>query len=914
MLEYYRHLCFNKINSKLRYIVTVLAIFGFYFQGLAQNIELKGKVVDDQNRPIQYATISFPDFERVIYSNADGVFAIALNNKQGANTVKVRISFVGKKVIETTVSTQSMLVPTFTMVDLALILKDVEINQQRKIAGSNSSIVFDRQAIEQAQAFSLTEILNNLPGKKLVAPDLHRPQNLTLRSQVSGIQAMNNALGIAIVVDDIQLSNNANMQNRSVGRWGLGSTISNPTYGSFDTPFGGLDLRDLPADNIESIEVITGVAPAKYGDMTDGAVIINRQAGRTPYQFNTRINGGSTNYALSKGYKLKDKWGALNVGLNYLQSNEDPSDKTKVYDRVSTNLIWTAYPGKTVKNTFSLDYSTKLDDVKLDPDDDLEIVTFSKNRNFRLSNRTAISFQNSIIKSLNMSLSYSGGYQETYNQRYLNGAPKGISDKETTNEIYEGYYIPGNYLSFEHIIGRPNNMNGNISLSNEIFTGKLRHNLSVGGSLYFSENVGQGIIVDPSRPRWANTAYQNDRPYSFEALPNILNYGLYVQDNTKFNVFNKELSVNAGLRYDVQNGVGSLQPRINMAYKLKPDMDFTLAYGRSTKSPTLSHRYPAPNYIDLVLLNQYTGNIKESIFLVYTDKFVADNSYLKPSESQQVELGLRFKTKMFSNSLIGYFKDNKNGFSSNSIYRTYELPVYKYTYVQNDRPIITPTGETSKRYVSVSNVGNDLISKSYGLEWGLRSPVFSAIETSISMNTSFSYSKFRNLNERMVPTSQQNIDAGRPAWFGIYPAHQYKAWDLMSKISTTTHIPQLGFVVNLLADVYWQEVTQTLANSYLPIAYLDKEGRRFDIKNFDPNDPQYGYLALTSAANSRTDLPFAYANLSLRISKEIKEKIRLSVNAYNFLNLRYRYFNPNTNTVMTYSYPTSVGAEISIKF
>lgn len=913
MIEFFGHLRLNKNKSKLKYLISLLVFCCLGHTAFAQNVEVKGRVVDVNKHPIQYATVFFPDFERTVYTNSDGLFSVVLNNKQGAKSFKTKISFVGKRTIEESIQAGNQL-PVFIMLDLALVLKDVEINQQRKVLNSNSSIVFDRQAIEQAQAFSLTEILNNLPGKKLVAPDLHRPQNLTLRSQVTGIQAMNNALGIALVVDDIQLSNNANMQNRSVGRWGLGSTISNPSYGSFDTPFGGLDLRDLPADNIESIEVITGVAPAKYGDMTDGAVIINRQAGRTPYQFNTRINGGSTNYALSKGYKLNNKWGALNLGFNYLQSNENPSDKTKVYDRVSGNLIWTAYPSRSVKNTLSLDYSTKLDDVKLDPDDDLETLTFSKNRNFRLSNRTAISFQNPVIKSLNMSFAYSGGYQETYNQRYLNGAPKGISDKDTSDEIYEGYFIPGNYLSFEHIIGRPNNMNGNISLSNEVFTGKLRHNISLGASLYYSENVGQGVVVDPTKPRWANSAYQNDRPYSFEALPDILNYGIYLQDNTKFDVFNRELSVNAGLRYDVQNGQGTLQPRINMAYKLKPKMDFTLAYGRSTKAPTLSHRYPAPSYIDLILLNQYTGNIKESIFLVYTDKYVPDNSRLKSSESQQVEMGLRFESKFFTNSFVAYFKDNKNGFSNNSIYRTYVLPKYNYTYVPNERPIITPTGETTKRYVSVSNVGNDLISQNYGIEWGLQGKVIPAIGTSFNVNTSFSYSKYKNLRERIAPTSQENIDAGRPAWFGIYPAHQYEAWDLMSKISSTTHIPRLGFVVNLLADVYWQEVTQTLANSYQPIAYLDKDMNRFEIQNFDPNDPNYGYLALTSAANSRVDLPFVYANLSLRISKEIKEKIRLSVNAYNFLNLRYRYFNRDTNSVMTYSYPTSVGAEISIKF
>lgn len=906
-------LIYNK--SKLKYLILTFVWFAGLSKINAQQIELKGKVVDEQNNALSFAAINFIDIDKTVYSNADGIFTINLNNRSKSTSFTIKITFVGKKSLETNISVNQQTIPVFKLQTLTLLLKDVEFNQKRKTLNSNSSIVFDRQAIEQSQAFSITDILNNLPGKRMVAPNLHSPQNLTLRAEVSGLQALNNSLGIAIVVDDIQLSNNANMQNRNLGRWGLGNgNISSASYGSFDTPFGGLDLRDIPADNIESIEVISGVAPAKYGDLTDGAIIINRQAGRTPYQFNTRINAGSTNYTLSKGYKLKHNLGALNLGLNYLKSNEDPSDKTKVYDRISTNLIWTANLKPQLKNTFSVDFSTKIDDVKLDPDDGLELKTFSKARNFSFSNRATLSIKESIVESINFNVSYSKGYQESYNQRYLNGSPKGISDKDVSGEIYEGYFIPGTYLAAEHIIGKPNNLNAGLSLNSQFFTGKVRHNFSVGSNMYYSKNNGEGIIVDPTKPRWANSAYQNERPYSYESLPDVINYGIFLQDNTKLTIDNRPLNLNVGLRLDVQNAKTSIQPRINAAYALKKDLNLTLAYGRSTKSPTLAHRFPAPNYIDLILLNQFTGNVNESIFLVYTDKIVADNSQLKPSESQQAEMGFQFKNKGLNSSIVVYWKDNKNGFSNNTVYHTYNLPNYSFTYVPNNRPIIAPTGTYKKQYVGVSTVGNDLNSKNWGLEWGVNSNKIEAIKTSFSINTSFSYSKYKNNAERIVPTSQENIDAGKPAWFGIYPANEYEALNIMSKVAATTHIPKIGFVVNLLADVYWQDINKTLADSYKPIAYLDKDMNRFNISNFNVSDPTYGYLNLTTAANSETKLPFVYANLGVRISKEIKEKIRLSVNAYNFLNLQYRHFNPNTNQVTTYSYPTSVGAEISIKF
>jgi ferric enterobactin receptor len=879
----------------------------------AQNVILRGKVVDEHYKPVSYAVVNLINLQRSTFTDSLGNFSFSIASKIKLSSYNLKITSVGKVSLELTVAAQNLAqVQVYKMLDLSLTLDEVEINQQRKIQNSNSSIIFDRQAIEQAQAFSLADILNNLPGKKLVPPDLQNPQQITLRSEANGIQAMSNSLGVAIVIDDIQQSNNANMQNRNLGKWGVGGTIKSQFFGSFDVPFSGLDIRDIPTDNIESIEVISGVAPAKYGDLTDGAIIINRQAGKTPFQFAARVNAGTSNFSLTKGYQLGKKWGAINFGVNYLNSNQDPSDQTKVYDRVSTNLMWTSYPFKGIKNTIAIDYSTKLDDVKLDPDDGLEIMTYAKARNLNVSNRTAFALNHPIAKSLSISLGYSHGYQETYNQRYLNKAPEGISDQDITG-IYEGYFIPGTYLAVEHIKGTPINFNGNVNLLNEIYTGKLLHNLSLGANAYYSKNDGQGVIVDPTKPRWANTAYQNDRPYDYEALPDIFNYGIYLQDNFTLKVWNRDFSVTPGIRYDVQNNQKTFQPRINTAYQIAKDVQVTLAYGVSTKAPTLAHRYPAPSYIDNILLNKYTGFVAESIFLVYTDKIIPDNSNLKSSRSNQFELGLKLNKKLFNTSIFGYFKDNFNGFSDNTVYKTYALPQYNYTFVPGGRPIISQNGLYTNRYVGINTIGNDLDSKNYGVEWSISTKKIEALQTSFSVNTSFSFSKYHNSAERIVPASQNNIDLGKKAWFAIYSANIYQDWNLMSKLSTTTHIPKLGFVVNLLADISWQTVSKTDYSSQIPTAYLDKNLNRYEITSFDPNNPDYGHLTISSLVNSKTKLPFSYVDMSLRISKEIKQKIRISVNAYNFLNLRYRYYNPNTNSVTTYSYPTSVGAELSIK-
>ena len=64
----------------------------------------------------------------------------------------------------------------------------------------------------------------------------------------------------------------------------------------------GNDLRLIPASSIESVEVISGVAPVKYGDLSSGAVIINRRAGLTPFFGSVKVQYDIFNASLGKGF------------------------------------------------------------------------------------------------------------------------------------------------------------------------------------------------------------------------------------------------------------------------------------------------------------------------------------------------------------------------------------------------------------------------------------------------------------------------------------------------------------------------------------------------------------------------------------------------------------------------------------
>lgn len=893
-------------------------------------VTLRGRVTDELHHPIMFATVQLEELAIATYTDVSGYFTFKTPLAQ-SSVISLKISFVGKNtILQKIIPATYVNGQTFIMQDLSLTLDDIEISARRLQASSNSSVVIGREAIEQLQAFSLAEVLNQLPGKAITAPLLQNPQQITLRTQVDGNYALANSLGTAIYIDGIRLSNDANMQNRSLAARGMSSALTGYGDGAYDVPFGGLDLRDIPVDNIESIEVITGVAPAQYGELTDGAIIINRQAGRTPYQFNTRINGGSTDLSLSKGFKLSPAAGALNVSMGYLRSNKDPRDKIKSYDRVSLGLMWTTYLVKGIKNTLSLDYNTRIDDLKKDPDDDAEKMTYAKGRNLSITNRITADIRKPFLRNITFNVGFSTGYQDSYSQWLLNSTPKGLADKDTTG-VYEGRFIPGNYLAEERIIGKPVSLNASLAMTGSFRTGKVAHGLSYGITFNMSENKGAGIVVQADRPRWINANIQNARPYNYKQLvPALMNYGFYAQDNFTMMIAGKRLITDFGVRYDLQNGWGSFQPRINTRYILNSHWEVNLAYGISSKTPTLAHRYPAPAWLDIPLLNLYTGYENTSLFLVYTQKIVSDNSHLKPSKSGQTEAGIKYNGSGFNSSLFIYRKYNKNGFNDYNEFQPLTLPEYGYEYVREQKPVYFQTGRQIT-YAGIKShvVTNGLRSENYGAEWILSTRRIPEISTSFTFSTAFSLSKFYNGNDRRIYLiDSARIPVTGKAIFGVYGIENKQNASIVSRISSDTHIPALGFVISLSADIHWMNEQRILNRNANAKGYVDRDFRYHAITSFDPANPDYGYLPIDPGMKTVTqdgvvvvvpsaagiEQPIIYANLNMRIAKEIKKKIRLSVSAYNVLNKIPSYFNESTQSTQVFGSPLSITAGVSLKF
>lgn len=878
--------------------------------------DLIGFVKDSKGQAIEFASIFCEETQSTTFSDSKGRFVLSL--PFSLTQVNIRVTAVGRKTVERKIEKRDYQNNIYIILhENSLTLKEVQVSSTyAKSRNSISSISFDEEAIERVQAFSLMDVLNTLPGKQLTAPNINTSQTLSLRNTLGGTYDLNNSLGIPIIVDGITLSNDANMQSRPITQRGMSGAVLPATNGSFatDVPFRGIDLRELPVESIEKIEVIQGVASAEYGELTDGAIIIERKSGKTPLQFTTNLNAGSTNYSLNKGFNLPHQLGGLSTDFNYAISNNDPRDRLQEYRRYGFSARWHYRISKTFTNKFSLDLNRKIDEGKLDPDDGSRREYYSKQNGFRLSNQLAINLASKYLNRIELSLSYSASRQDSYNQWFINQLPKGYTAKDTTG-IYEGVVISGNYLAIEQIVGRPVTASGNLKFSSFFKIGHSLHKLSYGINSNYTNNGGKGIVYDPDRPRFVNLNSTNIRPYSFELNPSIVNTGIYFTDNIHYKLLGKNSNANLGIRVDSQNGSLSLQPRLSTQIQFNKAWNLGLAYGISSKSPTLAQRYPPPAWIDIPLI--YALNSDAALYLVYTEKYKSSNPHLKPSKSSQAEINLSYHNKIFSSRINAFYKAAKNGFNSVKQYQQVTLPNFDYYYDSNQQKFIYYENGTSTNHFKNSfySIYNALSSNTYGFDWSWAIHKISALNTSLTTSTSVITSQENNPVFDIEPLSSPQLINGKLISYAIYrPLSNDKKTVITSKLNTSTHIPSLGFVVMTNTDFFWYNKRKSqYKNALQPaIGYLDQ-----NLKQVLFTDGQNNPLPTRNLSLNTTDQKLVYAVFSMSVAKEINKRIRIAVTAYNTFNIHpeYSYTDPNTGNTSTtvYAPPLSITGGISLK-
>jgi len=902
-----------------------------------QNLLLTGKLINEQNLPIADVNIKVIETAQFASTDEKGEFKLNFANLREIN-LTLEFSFIGYQKLSKTIALgkTNLDLGNIVLKELNLSLKTIAINAKRNYEGSsNSSLMISRDVIEQTPALSISDLLQQIPNRKITAPSLQNVQNITLRSTFApttngrGAYELNNAFGVAIILDGNTISNNMNMQSFNPGLLGAGNSLlsSSSGYGlngtststySGDYTFGGTDLRQIPADHIESIEVIAGVAPAKYGDLSDGAIILERQAGKAPIYLRMQLRDNATSYGYSQGLKLAKHAGAINLGVNYVNSYADNRDKLKAYQRITTSLMHTNSYGKNerLKNTLSFDYGRNLDGIRRDADVIGTLARFDS-WNVSVANRSSYRLNNKFLKNISLNLRYAEGHQVSYREQFRNEPYVIISDATTTG-IHEGTYVAGVYTSASLIDGRPVNASARLDFTGDVKTGKITHFIGFGGSFDYGANKGLGQVLDPNRPRALTSisatslnANRSERYYDFNLAIPQENVGLYLEDSFSLNLFKQPLNVRAGMRYDIQNALPSFSPRLNMNYQLSQTIKVGFAYGLAYKSPSLAQRYPGPTYYEIPLINAYNGKAAESMYLVYVNRYDPNASGIRSAKSQTIEFTSEIKIKDFNLSISLFDKKSTDGISTVTNRKYVTVPTYSATFVPNQQPLITQTGSRIVNF-QYHVFNNDLTSKNIGFELLLNTPKITAIATQFNISGGLFSSNYATKS-----ASQQSFeDAGttRPdyAVVGFYAPTNRTSYLSNGHISSATHIPKISLIVSFIADFSIFQKTIQSATAGIPTGYLTRDGRYIGISNFDPSNSDYSHLYKPQSELDENNLARIIPNFHLSLAKDIKKRFRFAFNVYNVFNYQPYYI----NSTGTYNYPNaapSFGAELALK-
>lgn len=907
-------------------IRVLLLIFLFKVSVYGQEKQrIAGKVVDEDLKALRGVSVSIPETQQSTSTNEDGLFRISLP-KFPPQEITIRLSMVGKQTIEKVVTVKRLPRERTVIIlkELNLSLAQIKINAVRTHkSNSNSSIIIDRENILQTPSLSLADILNELPGKKIQAPSLQGPQQLTLRANVNGDHALSNANGIALIIDGNRLNNDANMQfnplsntgfsgSQISGKYGVGASKSSQP----DNVFGGFDLRQIPVENIESIEIISGVASAKYGDLTDGAVIVNRQAGEGPFYIRSQFRNGTSQFSVNKGFKVSNR-SAINAGINLTNSNDDPRDKIKSYRRLSLSLMHSLDFGRKdkFKNTLSFDVSRNLDGVRVDRDDRDSSQIKTINNGYSVTNRFAWTLNSSFLKRVSWGASLNFSEQESYKGTLVNNAPFAYINS-TTPGFYEGTYTNGNYYFENWIKGKPLTASSNLDLTAGYDLANLSHTLSFGINYSYFKNNGEGRIVDPARPLTATGYTGVYRDYDFTRIQGQTNIGAYIEDTFEQQLFKKPLRWSIGIRGDSQNGFTSFSPRISNHYRLAKNWSLSLGFGYGYRAPSLAVRFPGPSYQDFTLVNYFPNIPAENYYLAYTDVFYPDNSKVRPSRSVSYEINLGNNGKKLSWSLSAYHKRNKDGITTQTRDILVTLPQYEVIRNPGAKPTLIKKG-SKEVFWSAYSAGNGLASSNNGLELWLTSSKIEALQT--SFNISSSVSESRSFSDLLLRESENNWIEQAPnddyAVVAYYVKGKSRSIQASSRFTANTHIQPLSLMLRFTAEAFWYNRTFTDEASNYPSAYISRGGEYVTIETLDPENLNYKHLIKNrNVVNDLNRQPIPYYNFHFSVSKEIKKKLRFSFNAYNVFNYQPVYYLQNSNSTITFNGPPSFGAEISFKF
>lgn len=744
----------------------------------------------------------------------------------------------------------------------------------KELTHKGSASVISKDAMEHLQPSSFADLVSMLPGATTQEPSMTQAHTIRLREANNGVQSddfQTSSLGTAFVIDGSPLSTDANMQYVQSGN----SQQDNARR----TVNAGVDMRTISTDEIEKVEIIRGVAGAEYGEVTGGVVRIERTMRPTPWKARFKADGFSKLFYVGKGVGWNNDQTVLNVGLDYLNAKQNPTNSLENYQRLTgtARLQQRWSPADySVKWQTGLDYTGSIDNEKIDPD-----IHFNKEDSYRSQyHRVAWSntlnwqhkeqewWKTTLVAGLSASWNK---IEQTRLVQLTTPVQPAIDNMQEGNKEVE--LLPAKYTARHTVDGRPMNIYVRPRADFRFDTWHLSHRVAAGLEWTIDKNYGRGQVYDLTRPLNYSSAL---RPRAYTDIPARNSLAWFVQDAVHWQLpMAYSIDLDFGLRGTsllgldrayTMHGKCYLDPRLNLALNIPVGagkLHLAGGWGIHTKTPTLLQLYPNRVYEDLKAPDIAVTPSDKSMN-IYTHIMDVTNYDLTPARNHkwEVRAGGDFGGHHFS---VTYFQERmNNGFRQSLKAESFTYPIQyqgnEYTYT---------------RLITYSQTTNGSRVDKQGVEWQYQSPRIKAICTRFTINGAWLRTRYQN-SEAMFSTDRLTAVVGSTAvkdmYIGLYDWNDGTLREnLNTNIIADVHIPKIGLTVSATFELNWYTATQTLTKNGVPVAYLDySDGLLHTYTQADQQDAVLQHLVFTynQDAFRYRQVPFA-GYINLRVQKSI---------------------------------------------
>lgn len=844
---------------------------------------ISGKVVDAKTgEPVIGAAVNVEDTGIWAISDENGTFFLP-DIRPGDYAVQFsclgfvdkRLSFVVRKDIPNL---------TIKLDQNTLALNSVVVTAERDKEGMNTSLKFGANALNHLQMSNVTDISALLPGGKTVNPDLTKDNAVSLRS--GGLAAGNAAFGTALEVDGVRVGNNA-------------------SFGSMS----GTGTRNISTENVQSIEVITGVPSAEYGDLNSGMVRINTRKGLTPWNITFAVNPRTYQASASKGIDLMKNRGVLNVSAEWTRATQKLSSPYTSYTRRGFSASYS----NTFKNVlkFEVGATGNIGGMNTKNDPDAYKGTWSKVRDNVLRANTSLTWLLRKSWITNLKLDASVNYNDNRSQDHAYGSS--ASMLPAVHSELAGYYLadrlPVSYFSDKVIDSKE--LDYAASLKYEWFkkSGKRLSKLKAGVQWKANGNVGEGeYYKDPS------VAANGYRPRPYSQYPFMHNVAAYIEEDYTFPIGKTSLQISAGLRLenlfvkdtDYKN-VSSLSPRFNAKWKISDNLSIRGGWGVSEKLPSFYILYPVQKYRDIQTFGFSHGD--SSSYVYYTQPYkMLFNENLKWQKNYNAEFGIEAYFLRTSVSLVGFFNKTKNPYTYQNIYTpfSYNIMSVPSGYTVPDNPEIRVDSQTGQVYMRGSNeefwtpMATKVTDKTFfesqmpgngddiyrtGAELIVDFPEIAPIRTKFRLDANYAYTHYidNTLNwTYRTGWSHTSLSNRSYQYVGIYANggesgtfNGKESHSLNANLTAITHIPEARIIITCRLEMSLLSRFRNLSryqgkeyaynvnadgvesiggsiydsNNYTairPVKYMDENGDVHDFTDKEASDPAFANLIIKS--------------------------------------------------------------------